>query len=205
MSKPRLLDLFCGAGGAAAGYVRAGFDVTGVDIKPQPRYLLSGASAFIQGDALEFVRAHGHEFDAIHASPPCQRYANVTRWRGVQDIHPDLIDPTRDALEATGSAWVIENVPGAPIRPDVMLCGSYFGLNVKRHRWFESPYLRITLLPPCCCRGALPFEHKAERAYADAMGCHWMNKTEARQAIPPAYTEWVGRQLLTAIESERAA
>jgi hypothetical protein len=187
------------------GYHRAGFDVTGVDIAPQPRYLLSGASAFVQADALGFVAEHGREFDAIHASPPCQHYANVTRWRGRQDDHPDLIPATRLALDATGLPWVIENVPGAPVRPDVVLCGSQFGLRVIRHRWFETSWGMLALVPPCDHRDFLPFAHKGERAYANAMGCDWMTKVEAREAIPPAYTEWIGRQLLAAVVARTAA
>jgi hypothetical protein len=187
-----MLDLFCGAGGAAMGYHRAGFDVTGVDIKPQKNFPF----AFIQGDALDYCGEHGHEYDAIHASPPCQRYANVTRWRGIQEHHPDLIPQTRTELIRAGLPWVIENVPGAPIRPDLILCGSHFALNVIRHRWFETSWRAFSLSPICVHAGALPFEHKAERAYADAMGCEWMTKVEARESIPPAYTAFIGRHVL---------
>lgn len=109
MTRPRLLDLFCGAGGCSAGYDRAGFDVTGVDVVPQPRYPF----AFHQGDALEYVAAHGHEYDAIHASPPCQSYTPL-RALSPDKEYPDLVAVTRAALEATGRPWVIENVPGAP-------------------------------------------------------------------------------------------
>lgn len=201
MNRPKLLDLFCGAGGAAVGYHRAGFDVTGVDIKPQPRYPF----AFIQGDALEFVREHGHEFDAIHASPPCQRYANVTRWRGTPADHPDLIDPARDAIRRAGVPWVVENVVGAPIRPDLVLCGSQFGLRVIRHRWFETSWHGFAILPVCDHRDCLPFMHKGERAYADAMGCAWMTAREGREAIPPAYTNFIGDQLMTVLSRREQA
>lgn len=187
-----MLDLFCGAGGAAMGYHRAGFDVTGVDIKPQKNYPF----AFVQDNALDYCREHGHEYDAIHASPPCQRYANVTRWRGIQESHPDLVPQTRTELIRADVPWVIENVSNAPIRPDLILCGSHFGLNVIRHRWFETSWREFSLLPSCGHDGALPFEHKGERAYADAMGCQWMTAVEAREAIPPAYTEFIGRQVL---------
>jgi DNA (cytosine-5)-methyltransferase 1 len=133
-SRPRLLDLFCGAGGAAMGYHRAGFDVVGVDIAPQPNYPFE----FWQQDALQVLREvpiNRHDgrgvvalaidqFDAIHASPPCQHYANVTIWRGDQDDHPDLIAPTRTLLEQTGLPWVMENVRTTALRGDFMLCGT---------------------------------------------------------------------------------
>ena len=139
MSAPRLLDLFCGAGGCAAGYVRAGFEAHGVDLADQPRYLLSGASSFTRADALEYVQAHGRGYDVIHASPPCQAYSKATAWRGDRSRHPDLIAITRELLEATGRPWAIENVPCAArhMRSPVLLCGTMFGLRVRRHRLFE--------------------------------------------------------------------
>jgi DNA (cytosine-5)-methyltransferase 1 len=168
--------------------------VTGVDIAPQPNY---AGDEFHQDDALEFLAAHGHEFDAVHASPPCQYYANVTRWRGDQDDHVDLLAPTRDALADARSPWVIENVPEAPLRPDFLLCGSMFGLGVRRHRAFETSGWGLQLTAPCNHRaGLLPFNHSNERAYADAMGCTWMSAREGRQAVPPAYTEHIGLVLL---------
>ena len=120
--KVRGLDLFCGAGGATRGYQMAGFEMTGVDIKPQPRY---AGERFFQADALEFVAEHGRNYDFIHASPPCQHYANVTAWRGSAEDHPDLVSATRDALQATGRPWVMENVMEAPMRRDYILCGSH--------------------------------------------------------------------------------
>ena len=188
--KPRLLDLFSGAGGAAVGYARAGFDVVGVDIVKQPRYPFEHHVA----DAMTFPL---DGFDAIHASPPCQTYANVTAWRGRQEEHPDLLGPTRDRLLASGRPWVIENVPEAPLRHDLLLCGSQFGLNVRRHRAFETSWRAFSLLSPCGHRGLLPFMHKGERAYADAMGCEWMTNREARQAIPPAFAAHVGELMLS--------
>jgi C-5 cytosine-specific DNA methylase len=158
----RLLDLFAGAGGAARGYQLAGFHVTGIDINPQPRY---AGDEFIQGDALEYLAtADLSGFDAIHASPPCQAYANVTAWRGQQSDHPDLVAATRDALNATGLPWVIENVPEAPIRPDLLLCGSQFGLRVRRHRAFETSPRLFSLIAPCRHRDLLPFMHKGVRS-----------------------------------------
>lgn len=126
----KALDLFCGAGGAAVGLYRAGFDVVGVDIEPQPRYPFE----FHQGDALEFPT---DGFDLIWASPPCQRYSVYSRNMGYADRHPDLIDPTRAKLRASGAPYIIENVPGAPLRDCIMLCGSMFDLDVRRHRLFE--------------------------------------------------------------------
>lgn len=205
--RPRLLDLFCSAGGAAMGYHRAGFDVVGVDIEAQPNYPFT----FIQDDALEFLRHGGlgsmlEPFDAIHASPPCQHYANVTRWRGNQADHPALIAPTRELLQATGLPWVIENVERTPIEPHYILCGSMFGLPIRRHRWFETSQ-SLHMTPRACNHQATdkPFMHKQERAYADAMGCDWMTAREAREAIPPAYTEYVGGWLIGALSERLAA
>jgi DNA (cytosine-5)-methyltransferase 1 len=212
----RMLDCFSGAGGAARGYQMAGFHVTGVDIKPQPRY---AGDVFIQGDALEFIREHGHEFDAIHASPPCQGYSAATRH-----LHdgsaPNLIDETRDAMNATGLPWVIENVPGAPLRNPITLCGLSFGINVKRHRLFESNVMLMSL--PCGDHSADYFVifghevrnqrhgHAAGRknnlaAGRTAMGIEWMTRGELSQAIPPAYTEFIGNQLMTVLSRRDVA
>jgi hypothetical protein len=203
MTRPRLLDLFCGAGGASAGYARAGFDVVGVDVRPMPRYPFE----FIQGDALQWLDWMGSPphwsgapaIQAIHVSPTCQNRARVTEWRGSRDSHPDTLTPALELLAHIRVPWVVENVPEAvpPLRPDLRLCGSQFRLNVKRHRVFQlGNWSAYELMPPCACSKALPFMHKGERAYADAMGCTWMTKEEGRQAIPPAYTEYVGRALL---------
>jgi DNA (cytosine-5)-methyltransferase 1 len=204
----RLLDLFCGAGGAGAGYARAGFDVVGVDIADQPSYPFE----FHQADALDFPL---DGFDAIHASPPCQRYSALTARWGRQGDHPDLIAVVRERL--AGVPRVIENVPGAPLRDPVRLCGSSFGLDVRRHRLFETNWpLRGE---PCdhprqTPRFPVPDRRRAGRLssvvpvygnpnYAGdvelwraAMGIAWMSATELREAIPPAYTEHIGRQLL---------
>jgi DNA (cytosine-5)-methyltransferase 1 len=206
---PRLLDLFCGAGGAAMGYWRAGFDVVGVDIEPQPHYPFE----FVQADALDVLRCKpwAMRFDAYHASPPCQAYAGLAAKDG---RHPRLIEPVRDLLKATGATpYVIENIVGAPLRTTVMLCGSMFGLNVRRHRLFETSDL-ILGSPRCAHdtqdelrayygkKGRLVWQGRrpllrgsVEQAPAD-MGIDWMTWNELREAIPPAYTEYIGAQLL---------
>lgn len=217
MAKPRLLDLFCGAGGAAMGYHRAGFEVVGVDIKPQPNYPFE----FIQADALEFVGAFGGLYDAIHASPPCQAYSQSTLGqRNAGKEYVDLLGPTRKVLEAYRAPWVIENVPNAPMRADVILCGSQFGLPLVRHRWFEfSERPTFELLAPCSHdrmaitvtgRGTPSYVRKSRekagiarnyqpKEVGEAMGTPWMTRLECSQAIPPAYTEFIGQQLLRAI------
>src|SRR5690606_19595353 len=137
--KPTLLDLYCCAGGAGMGYHLAGFEVFGVDISDQPNYPFQMHT----GDAIEYVKRHGHEFDAIHASPPCQGHSgptkgtNAARNAAQGRSHPDLIDATRQALDATGKPYVIENVMGAPLRRDLVLCGEMFGLGVLQHRISE--------------------------------------------------------------------
>jgi len=182
------------------GYHRAGFDVIGVDIASQRHYPFG----FVRSDAMTFPL---DGFDAIHASPPCQAYAKVTSWRGAQGDHQDLLPAVRRRLLRWGGPWIIENVPEAPIRPDYLLCGTQFGLPIRRHRAFEtSGWHPYALMPPCNCRrpDLLPFMHKGERAFADAMGCKWMTNREAREAIPPAYTEHIGIQLMAALSEPSA-
>lgn len=216
--KPRLLDLFCGAGGAAVGYTRAGFDVVGVDIKPQPNYPFE----FHEADATTWPL---NGFAAIHASPPCQAYsATRNNWNARKD-HPDLLPSTRDRLAASGLPWVIENVPGAPMAPLVLMCGSAFGLGIdgyqlRRHRWFQvSGFWPMS--PPCQHSGpviGIYGDHGRDRRRKEgfgryftlaerkqAMGIDWMARDELDQAIPPAYTEYVGVVLLAAIEAGEAA
>lgn len=202
----RLLDLFCGAGGAAVGYHRAGFtDILGVDIKPQPHYPF----AFVQGDALQYLEEHGHEFDTIHASPPCQRYSWCTPPIH-RSHHPNSIPPLQDLLKKVGKPYVIENVAAARhlLHNPIMLCGSMFGLNIFRHRYFEiSPSL--FLLTPTCNHSFQPvlisgstnragqprFDYTVAQRKA-AIGCSWMTNKELDQAIPPTYTHWIGQQIL---------
>jgi DNA (cytosine-5)-methyltransferase 1 len=200
------LDLFCCAGGAGMGYSRAGFEVVGVDIEHQKNYPFE----FHQADALEFLAEYGHEFDAIHASPPCQAYsmASATQ-RNEGKVYPDLLGPTRDALEALGKPYVIENVPGAPMRADYELCGCYFGLQLRRERWFETSWMPAARLyahdhsgppplsvvghgTPSWVREKLGF-NPTIAMYRAAMGMDWTNRGELSQAIPPAYTELIGR------------
>ncbi len=201
------------------GYHRAGFDeIVGVDIKPQPRYPFT----FVHADALEYVATHGHEFDAIHASPPCQAFTVLkTMWNSKE--HADLVEPTRRLLLAVRLPYVIENVPGAPVAAHVVLCGTMFSLGtgdaeLRRHRLFEL--FGFFLLAPSCRHyergrvcgvygghgrdrrrsvrdGTQQFSTAQRR---EAMGIDWMSGNELSQAIPPAYTEFIGRQLITAIK-----
>jgi len=209
----RLLDLFCGAGGAAMGYYRAGFDtIVGVDIKPQPNYPFE----FVQGDALEYVTEHGAEFDVIHASPPCQAYSVGAKWRGTADQHPKYIEVTRNLLRIAGKPYIIENVPGSPLKRSLTLCGTFFGLKVIRHRYFEIYPELLILTPDCYHNGTVPNgdyitvaghggDNKAGNftleSWRDAMGITWMTKDELTEAIPPAYTEFIGKKLLEAINA----
>ena len=216
--RPRLLDLFCGAGGAAVGYHRAGFDVTGVDIEPQPRYPF----AFVRADALAYLAEHGHEYDAVHASPPCQRYTAL-RSINPERNHPDLVAPTRSALIANGRPWAIENVVGAPFAYYVQLCGTMFGLRVYRHRRFETSHLILQPSHPAHRRGNLInlFSTGKRRQFLEsdrfvtvtgncgayvgpAMGIEWMTGAELSQAIPPVYTDWVGAHLIAAVTEKVA-
>jgi len=198
----RLLDAYCGAGGATRGYQLAGFYVVGVDIAPQPHYV---GDEFHQGDAIEYIREHGHEFDVVHASPPCQAYSRATAWRGSRTDHPDLIAATRGALLATGRPYIIENVQEARalLRRPIMLCGTHFGLRIRRHRYFEVPVLGVVLTPTCQHRPTdYAHDHggkQTEAQYRDAMDCRWMTVQEAREAIPPAYTEWLGRRIVEVV------
>jgi len=263
--KPRLLDLFCGAGGCGVGYSRAGFDVVGVDASPMPRYPFE----FHQADALEFLAAHGHEFDVIHASPPCQFYSALRHMPNAKKDHPDLVVPTRELLKASGKPYVIENVPGAPLIRPTMLCGTMFGLgtgnaDLRRHRIFETNWILHLAQGMVCKHGrrrdwldysdtgtlhtrqvkarlnrtisvtgqrgiaescgdrkamkkagsvnlygnagtasvrdGLLYFSTAERN--EAMGIDWMKGSEISQAIPPAYTQFIGEQLLAAITKD---
>lgn len=234
-----LLDLFCGAGGCAKGYRRAGFfAIVGVDMKPQPNYPF----AFVQMDAIKAMEVllgggkisttEGHQFGlddfhAIHASPPCQRYSTGSKCRADRGAsHPDLLPAVQEALDQSGRPWVIENVPQAPFRRRTILCGLMFGLKLYRHRGFETSFAlsapehpthagkRIGKDGMCCVVGHGGGTTAATRRnvkrfgtaqnktnWEAAMGIDWMTRDELAQAIPPAYTEFVGRQLLAHLVS----
>lgn len=213
-AKPKALDLFCGAGAVSVGLQRAGFEVTAVDIMPQPRH---AGGSFIQGNAMTFSL---RGFDFIWASPPCQAYTVLrSRWPGRE--HPDLVNAVRERLVSLWCPWVIENVPNAPLRQDLLLCGSMFGLDVRRHRIFEATFPVVDKME---CRHDLQLprfrsldrrlngrlssvvtvhghsNYKGEKQIREkAMGIDWMNVQELSQAVPPAYAEYIGRQAMALI------
>ena len=214
--RPRLLDLFCGAGGCSVGYHRAGFDVVGIDNVDQPNYPFE----FKQADALGILEERprwAQAFDAIHASPPCPAYSLASFYHGreAQKAHPDLYAPTKALLDDLGVPYVIENVEGSPLRRDLVLCGEMFGLRVHRHRVFELGgwFAMQPRHQPHVLKGALHNCHIEEGHarqvagnYAnhedalDAMGIDWtMSRRELANAIPPAYCEFIGQQLITQI------
>lgn len=223
MSRPLLVDLFCGAGGCAKGYHEAGFDILGVDKMPQPHYPFR----FVQADALEFLDTYlaaGMPADALHGSPPCQDHMRG----GSHPVHGTgwLLAATRDRFARAGLPWVIENVPGAPMRADYMLCGCMFGLHVGamqlvRERWFETSWRGFELRAPCEHGGrfAVSVTGHGTTTYArDKLGRNptiaeyralmggvdWMNRDELSQAIPPAYTRLIGSRLLQHIHGAAA-
>ncbi len=205
----RALDLFCGAGGASMGLYRAGFEVMGVDLRPQPRYPF----AFVQADALDFDLGR---FDFVWASPPCQAHSALRHLREEID-YACFIDPIRKKLEAWGGPFVIENVPKAPLRNWMQLCGSSFGLKVRRHRIFES---NIFFLTPSCRHieqgrpidvsgtggrriNRRPDDHggntnkpRSIQEAQEAIGIYWATRYGISQAIPPAYSEFIGKAIM---------
>ena len=218
--RPRLLDLFCCAGGAAKGYHDAGFDVTGVDIDEQPNYPFD----FMRADALKLGSNFLSKFDAIHASPPCQAYSVTAKRTGVGYKWPMLVEPVREMLRSTGLPYVIENVVGAPLIDPVVLCGTMFpGLRVIRHRLFEANF---EIIPPV--HSSHPLCHTLDKRKShygktdewvdfvsvngggncsadsarDAMGISWMTKKELNEAIPPAYAKFVGNSLMKLVMPE---
>jgi DNA (cytosine-5)-methyltransferase 1 len=213
-ARPKLLDLFSCAGGAAMGYHRAGFEVVGVDIDQQPNFPFT----FIQSDALIMSDSFLQHFDVIHASPPCQSYSDLAKRNKNGHLWPRLIEPVRDMLTESGKLFVIENVEGAPLIDPIILCGTMFpSLRVIRHRLFES---NISLVTGIHRKHPLVFTHDKRKAHygkldqdaayvqvtgggncsvanaRDALGIDWMTKNEMNESIPPAYTEFLGRQLL---------
>lgn len=231
--KPRVvLDLFCGGGGASRGYHDAGFAVVGVDVHPQPAYPYT----FVQDDALDVLRSlDPSDYAAIHASPPCPRYSPLTVVSGSPESHPDLVAPVRDLLEAVGLPWIMENVPGSPLRSPTVFCGEAYGLGalcadgiyrpLRRHRHFEASF--VILSAGCACSGREPIgvyglggpiRHTVRtggtaRGYKgsldemrDAMAIDWMPHAAISQAIPPIYTHVIGLQLHGQLDAlERAA
>lgn len=205
----RCLDLFCCGGGAGMGYHLAGMEVTGVDIEPQPKYPFK----FVQGDALEYLAAHGHEFDFIHASPPCQGYSHLTPAKNKGD-HERMIPAVRELMIKIGKPWVIENVAGArkELRDPVMLCGSMFGLRTQRHRFFETSHpvtapskcdhSEIPLLVTTASKAsrekrfALGMQPKTVNNAPAAYGIDWMGFSELKEAIPPAYTRYLAEAMM---------
>lgn len=208
----RLLDLFCGAGGCSVGYHRAGFDVWGIDNQPHPDYPFTLWVA----DAMDALAdtTFLSQFDVVHTSPPCPRYSVATNATGTRDNHPDLIGPVRGALQAWGGPYLIENVPGAPLLSPVLICGWAMGLkHIRRHRLFETNMALMS--PGCLC----PFgdavsvfgnsgedrrksvgevrKHVPLAEVRQLMGVPWMsNRGDVSDAIPPAYTEYLGEQML---------
>jgi DNA (cytosine-5)-methyltransferase 1 len=224
----RLLDLYCCAGGAGLGYHQAGFEVVGVDISPQPRYPFTFIQRNVLALDLKFIRT----FDAIHASPPCQ-FATELRHAPNTKEHPNLIPETRAMLAASGLPYIIENVDGAKghLIDPILLCGSMFGLGaaghqLQRHRWFES---NIVIKPPGPCKHTSPvigiygghircrsakhggrrtrdFEGHNKPALArEAMGMSWATMNQMSEAIPPAYTRFLGEQLIAHIQAKEAS
>lgn len=203
MATGLLLDLFCGAGGATKGYQDAGFKVVGVDIAPQPRYV---GEEFVQADAMEFLARNYWKFDAIHASPPCQRYSKMTKCRpGLAEGYPDLVGKLGAWLDFYGKPYVMENVPEAPLRDPIVLCGSMFGYELYRHRAFQCNFRVKTPKHPFHTKSAVhpdnwkpglvmsvvgncaPIEHARK-----IMGIDWMMRDELAEAIPPYYTAHIG-------------
>ena len=219
MSKPRLLDMYCAAGGAGMGYSQAGFEVVGVDHNPQPNYPFE----FIKADCLELDPGFLRSFDAIHASPPCQAHtkkaATWGRERKHWPVHLDLIPQTREMLVASGLPYIIENVVGAPLRAGLMLCGTMFGLRISKHRMFEANF--ILAPPPAGCdhRDVFnPWSGKGRTAaeFRLAQDTPWIPTGggasrkagvtgDLYNAIPPAFTKHLGTELLRHLSQMRAA
>jgi DNA (cytosine-5)-methyltransferase 1 len=215
--RPRLLDLFCCAGGAGTGYAQAGFDVVGVDIAPQPNYPF----VFHQADALMLPRFWLAAFDFIHASPPCQAYSPLGALNPWKE-YPDLLASTRSMLISSGVPYVIENVMAAPLIKErsIVLCGSMFGLRTYRHRRFESSLELVAPEHPKHTVLTATKQRKARWAEGwnvsitgdvgtyvgpEAMGIDWMSGNELCEAIPPAYTRHIGKQLLAHLAARKEA
>jgi DNA (cytosine-5)-methyltransferase 1 len=223
---PRLLDAFCRKGGSSAGYIAAGWDVTGVDIEDHSDGF---PGRFVQGDAVEFIREHGAEFDAIHAGPPCQADCALTAGTNAYraGLHTSMLAVTRDALLTTGRPFVIEQPVGrAVMRRDVLLCGLMFDLRVFRHRQFELGGWTMPQPRHPSHRGhrVAGYRHGVRYAgdmvavYGDgggkgsvsdwqaAMGIDWMtDRKDLAEAIPPPFTALLGAYLLDHVSAAAAA
>lgn len=207
MRKYKLLDLYCCGGGAGYGYELAGFDVTGVDIQPQPKH----RGTFVQADAITFLLENHAHYDVIHASPPCQAYSMASmQFRKSGKKYVDLIEATRKALIEIGKPYVIENVPGSPLINPIELCGSMFGMRTYRHRLFES---NINLVTPHHPEHVNPNAKMGRpvksnefiqyvghfpgvKAVQEMTGLHWLGQKELAQSIPPQYTKYIGEQIM---------
>lgn len=230
MTKPLCLDLYCKAGGTSKGYQQAGFYVVGVDIEPQPHYI---GDDFLQADALEVLRIlvgggciigqsgrvyYLADFDLIAASPPCQAYS-ISKNNGCHKDAPELIEPTRELLVASGKPYVIENVAGAPLLNPIQVCGASFGLgasgfDLNRHRYFESNMMLLSMLCQHKRGKTIGVYGNGTNSYhlekfgrcitvaeiREAMGIDWMTRAELSQAIPPAYTHFIGQQIIELIK-----
>lgn len=206
MTRPRLLDLYCCEGGAGKGYANAGFELVGVDIEPQPRYPFE----FHQADALDFLDAHWGEFDALHASPPCQDHSQARHAHGREHGTGWLLDETLAVFRQTDKPWIVENVGAARMPSALTLCGTTFGLGLHRHRRFETSF---ACLSPGCDRSAVRYRGRAAEIFGhhgntdrvrDEWGVPWMSQYGIAQCIPPAFTEWLGEQLRAHLESVAA-
>jgi DNA (cytosine-5)-methyltransferase 1 len=216
----RILDLFCGAGGASTGYYLAGIahnltkvEITGIDIKHGKRYPFN----YVRKDVTTLVASDLQEYDFIHASPPCQTFSitkNLRNAQGKSTSKLDLVEPTRKLILESGKPYIIENVPGAPLVNPVRLCGSSFGLKVRRHRLFES---NLPLTGSVCdhkkqgrpvgiygsMKDEIPQGGRTAHSMAEAneaMGIDWMIWGELVEAIPPAYTEYLGKQVMELLQ-----
>jgi len=207
MEKLKLLDLYCCGGGAGHGYELAGLDVTGVDIEPQPKH----RGKVVVADAIEYLREHYQEYDAIHASPPCQQYSTSSmQFRLNGKEYPDLISITREELIKTGKPYIIENVPNSPLINPIQLCGSMFGMRTYRHRLFES---NMPLVAPIHHKHSVKNAKMGRKANEDEniqyvghfsglkevrqmTGLNWLGTYELAQSIPPQYTEYLDKQVI---------
>jgi DNA (cytosine-5)-methyltransferase 1 len=216
LRRPLAIDLFCCGGGASMGLYRAGFSVVGIDIEKQPHYPFP----FIQADVTTLTSEWVSSFDFVWASPPCQSFTRHAKQKGTAQNHPNLIPETRALLDAAGLPYVMENVPDAPLRTDLMLCGSMFGLKVVRHRIFETcrflvnqpahgehhpEYVTVTGHPGGSSKrdGGTHFGNTEQ--WREAMGIDWLPASRLAEAIPPAYSEHIGRAALVAMNWEQAA